>query len=71
MGIFKCKCYNSYDDLSPEMKKQAKQTYKLWQENSLHPSLHCALRQAQGLDVLDGIRLALRGFPFYIACVHA
>ena len=29
-----------YADLSLEMKKQAKKTYKLWQENSLHPSLH-------------------------------
>ena len=32
--------WKAYADLSPEMKKQAKKTYKLWQENSLHPSLH-------------------------------
>ncbi len=27
-------------ELSPDMKAQARKAYKLWQGNSLHPSLH-------------------------------
>jgi hypothetical protein len=29
-----------YAELSPEMKVQARKAYRLWQENSLDPSLH-------------------------------
>ena len=32
--------WKAYDELPPDMKKQARKAYKLWQENSLHPSLH-------------------------------
>jgi hypothetical protein len=29
-----------YKNLSPDLKQKVKATYKLWQTNSLHPSLH-------------------------------
>ncbi|WGV25865.1 hypothetical protein [Halotia branconii] len=32
--------WKAYAELSPEMKEQAQKAYQLWQENSLHPSLH-------------------------------
>lgn len=32
--------WQAYKKLSPAMKGRAKKAYKLWQENSLHPSLH-------------------------------
>lgn len=32
--------WRAYDELSPDMKAQARKAYKLWKENSLHPSLH-------------------------------
>ncbi|MCY7394109.1 MAG: hypothetical protein LH647_22210 [Leptolyngbyaceae cyanobacterium CAN_BIN12] len=32
--------WRAYAELSPEMKEQAQRAYQLWQENSLHPSLH-------------------------------
>lgn len=32
--------WKPYDELSPEMQEQARKAYQLWQENSLHPSLH-------------------------------
>jgi hypothetical protein len=32
--------WQAYKELSPAMKRRAKKTYKRWQENSLHPSLH-------------------------------
>ncbi|WP_309734302.1 hypothetical protein [Chamaesiphon sp. OTE_75_metabat_556] len=32
--------WQAYKELSPAMKRRAKKAYKLWQENSLHPSLH-------------------------------
>lgn len=30
----------AYAELTPEVKEQAQKAYQLWQENSLHPSLH-------------------------------
>lgn len=30
----------AYAELAPEVKEQAQKAYQLWQENSLHPSLH-------------------------------
>jgi hypothetical protein len=32
--------WKAYAELSPEMQEQARKAYRLWQENSLHPSLH-------------------------------
>jgi hypothetical protein len=32
--------WKAYAGLSPEMQEQARKAYRLWQENSLHPSLH-------------------------------
>jgi hypothetical protein len=32
--------WKAYAKLSPEMQEQAREAYQLWQENSLHPSLH-------------------------------
>jgi hypothetical protein len=32
--------WKTYAELSPEMQGQARKAYQLWQENSLHPSLH-------------------------------
>ena len=32
--------WEAYAELTPEMKKQAQKAYRLWQENSLHPSLY-------------------------------
>lgn len=32
--------WKAYSELSPEMKAQAQRAYRLWQKNSLHPSLH-------------------------------
>ena len=32
--------WQAYARLPPDMKEQAQKAYKLWQENSLHPSLH-------------------------------
>ncbi len=32
--------WKAYAELSPDMKAQARKASKLWQENSLHPSLH-------------------------------
>jgi hypothetical protein len=32
--------WRAYAALPPEMKVQARKAYRLWQENSLHPSLH-------------------------------
>jgi hypothetical protein len=32
--------WQAYAELSPEMQDQARKAYRLWQENSLHPSLH-------------------------------
>ncbi|QZZ19427.1 hypothetical protein J5X98_18915 [Leptothermofonsia sichuanensis E412] len=32
--------WKAYAELSPEMQEQAQKAYRLWQENSLHPSLH-------------------------------
>ncbi|HAJ64484.1 MAG TPA: hypothetical protein DCP31_39000 [Cyanobacteria bacterium UBA8543] len=32
--------WDAYAALSPEMKEQARKAYRLWRENSLHPSLH-------------------------------
>ena len=32
--------WRAYAELSPAMKIQARKAYRLWQENSLHPSLH-------------------------------
>ena len=32
--------WKAYAELSPEMQEQARKAYQLWQENSLHPSLH-------------------------------
>ncbi|TVP63160.1 MAG: hypothetical protein EA343_08785 [Nodularia sp. (in: Bacteria)] len=32
--------WQAYLDLSPEIKEKAQKAYQLWQENSLHPSLH-------------------------------
>jgi hypothetical protein len=32
--------WEAYAKLSPEMQEQAQKAYQLWQENSLHPSLH-------------------------------
>lgn len=32
--------WKSYAKLSPDIKQQARKAYKLWSENSLHPSLH-------------------------------
>ena len=32
--------WKTYANLSPEMQEQATKAYQLWQENSLHPSLH-------------------------------
>jgi hypothetical protein len=32
--------WKAYAELSPEMKVKARKAYQLWQENSLHPSLH-------------------------------
>jgi hypothetical protein len=32
--------WQAYAELSPEMQEQAQKAYQLWQENSLHPSLH-------------------------------
>ena len=32
--------WKAYAELSPEMKDQARKAYRLWRENSLHPSLH-------------------------------
>jgi hypothetical protein len=32
--------WKAYAELSPEIKEQAQKAYQLWQENSLHPSLH-------------------------------
>ena len=31
--------WKAYAELSPEMKDQARKAYRLWRENSLHPSL--------------------------------
>jgi hypothetical protein len=31
--------WKAYAELSPEMKLQAQKAYRLWQENSQHPSL--------------------------------
>lgn len=32
--------WRTYAELSPKVKEQAQKAYQLWQENSLHPSLH-------------------------------
>ncbi|HEY9858850.1 MAG TPA: hypothetical protein V6D16_05040 [Candidatus Obscuribacterales bacterium] len=32
--------WKAYAKLTPEAKEQAQKAYQLWQENSLHPSLH-------------------------------
>ncbi|BAU11796.1 hypothetical protein LEP3755_22990 [Leptolyngbya sp. NIES-3755] len=32
--------WQAYAELSPDMKIQARKAYKLWKEDSLHPSLH-------------------------------
>lgn len=32
--------WRSYAELSPDLKEQARKAYRLWKENSLHPSLH-------------------------------
>ena len=32
--------WKAYANLSPEMQEQARKAYRLWQQNSLHPSLH-------------------------------
>lgn len=32
--------WKAYAKLSPDIKEQARKAYKLWKENSLHPSLH-------------------------------
>ncbi|MFN9173678.1 MAG: hypothetical protein ACK58N_03975 [Synechocystis sp.] len=32
--------WKAYAELSPEIHGQARKAYRLWQENSLHPSLH-------------------------------
>ncbi len=32
--------WEAYAQLNPEVKEQARKAYQLWQENSLHPSLH-------------------------------
>jgi hypothetical protein len=32
--------WKAYTELSPEMQEQARKAYRLWQQNSLHPSLH-------------------------------
>lgn len=32
--------WKAYAKLSPDMKEQARKAYRLWKENSLHPSLH-------------------------------
>lgn len=32
--------WKAYAELSPDRQEQARKAYKLWQENSLHPSLH-------------------------------
>jgi hypothetical protein len=32
--------WEAYAELAPEMKQQAQKAYRLWQENSSHPSLH-------------------------------
>ncbi|NJS11387.1 MAG: hypothetical protein HC789_13925 [Microcoleus sp. CSU_2_2] len=32
--------WKAYAQLSPDMKDRARKAYKLWRENSLHPSLH-------------------------------
>jgi hypothetical protein len=32
--------WKAYAELSPEIKEQAQKAYRLWKENSLHPSLH-------------------------------
>lgn len=31
--------WKAYAELTPEMQEQARKAYRLWQENSLHPSL--------------------------------
>jgi hypothetical protein len=32
--------WKAYAELLPETREQARKAYRLWQENSLHPSLH-------------------------------
>lgn len=32
--------WKAYAELAPEAKEHAQKAYQLWQENSLHPSLH-------------------------------
>ena len=32
--------WKAYAELPPEMQEQAQKAYQLWQEHSLHPSLH-------------------------------
>ena len=32
--------WKAYAALTPDMKEQAQKAYRLWRENSLHPSLH-------------------------------
>ena len=32
--------WKAYAELAPAIKEQAQRAYQLWQENSLHPSLH-------------------------------
>ncbi|WP_414530128.1 hypothetical protein [Nodularia chucula] len=32
--------WQAYLDLSPQIKEKTQKAYQLWQENSLHPSLH-------------------------------
>lgn len=32
--------WRAYAELSPEMQKQVRKAYQLWQENLFHPSLH-------------------------------
>jgi hypothetical protein len=32
--------WKAYARLEPEVKEQAQKSYRLWRQNSLHPSLH-------------------------------
>jgi hypothetical protein len=32
--------WKAYAELSPDVKEKARKAYRLWKENSLHPSLH-------------------------------
>ena len=43
--------------LPPEIQEQARQTYRIWQDNHFHPSLH--FKKIHGLDDVFSVRIGI------------